>query len=125
MVEAGIVGVPQQLDGFGFRLAEMHGAEGAHILAQAELAAGLGRHILIGPAQALEVRRIGDQDPRHDAGLRGVADGDFAHREGLEQRRVRLLVGLRDHADLADDALVVDLARRAVGRASTRCTGQR
>ena len=40
---------------------------------------------------------------------------DFAHREGLEQRRVRLLVGFRHHADLSDHALVVDLTRRAVG----------
>ena len=33
---------------------------------------------------------------------------------GWKSLRVRVLIGLRDHADLADDALLVDLARRAV-----------
>src|SRR6516225_507872 len=33
VVEAGVVGVAQQLDRFRFSLAEMHGAKGAHILA--------------------------------------------------------------------------------------------
>src|SRR5207253_8151323 len=91
------------------------GAEGTDAFADRELAAGIRRDVLVEPAQALEIGRVGHQDPRHDARLRGVADRVLADREGLEQRRVRVLVGPRHDADLAHHALRVDLARRAIG----------
>ena len=114
VLEARVVGVAQERHGLGLGLAEVHGAEGAHALAETELSPRLPRHLPVGVAEALEVGRVSHEDPGNDARLRGVADRRLAHREGLEQRRMRILVGLRHDADLADDALVVDLTGRPV-----------
>src|SRR5262249_61277042 len=59
-------------------------------------------------------RGMRDQDPGYDAGFGRVADGVLAYRERLEHGRVGALVRPRHHAVLADRALVVDLAGRAV-----------
>src|SRR5439155_26466868 len=54
-------------------------------------------------------------DPRDNPRLRRIADRVLADRERLEQWRMRILVGLWHDADLADDAVCVDLAGGAVG----------
>src|ERR1700747_2271504 len=93
----------------------MDGAEGADAFAETELPPGIRPNILIDPAQALEVGRVGHEDPRHDARLRCVTDRRFADGERLKHLRMRVLIGLGHNADLADDAVGVDLAGRAVG----------
>src|SRR5262249_55054622 len=92
----------------------MHSPEGAYTLAETKLATRIGGDLPIGMAEAPEVRRLRHHYPRHDIGRRGVADCIFAYREWLEQLRVRLLVGFRDHADTPDHAFLIDLAGRAV-----------
>ena len=111
-VEAEVVRPLQQRQAFLARVPERDGAEGADVLAETEGAPVLCRHLLVDLAQPPEVGWVRHQDHRHHADLRGVADRRLAHRERLERRRVRLLVGPRDHRDAADDALLVDLAWR-------------
>src|SRR5262249_59519600 len=53
VLEAGVVGVAQQRHRLGLVAAEVHRAEGAHALAQTELAPVLRRHVLVDLAQAL------------------------------------------------------------------------
>ena len=79
-----------------------------------EVAAGLGRGLLVDLGQAAEIGRVGHQDHRHDVVLGGVDDRRLAHRERLERLGVRLLVGPGDDRDAPQHALLVDLARRPV-----------
>src|ERR1700693_2666253 len=51
---------------------------------------------------------------RGDAPARAPAPRFLAERKGLEQWRMRFLIGLRYHVDLLDASLFVDLAREAV-----------
>ena len=50
VIEAGLVGASEQLDGFGFSAAEMDGAEGTDALAQVKLAPVLSSDVAIGSA---------------------------------------------------------------------------
>ena len=114
MVKAGEVSVAKQRHRLLLCAAEMDGAEGADALAEPELATALCRHLPVEPAQAQEIGRVGDEDPRDDTRPRGRADRVLADRERLENRRMGILIWFRHHADLADDALLVDLAGGAV-----------
>src|SRR5262249_47326533 len=72
------------------------------------------RDLLIDVAQALEVGRVGDENPRHNARARRVANRILTHGKRLEERWMRLLVGLGNDTDFAHYPLRIDLARYTV-----------
>src|SRR5215472_5063231 len=93
----------------------MDGTKAADALAKPEAAAVLRGDLAIEPAKATEIGRIGDENPRDDPRLRGVADRILADRKRLEQWRMRVLVGFRHDADLAHHTLLVDLPGSPIG----------
>src|SRR6516162_7870049 len=114
MVKAGIIGVAEQRHCLLLGAAEMHRAESADALAEPEIAAILRRYLAIKPTQAQKIGRIGNEDPRDNTRLRGIADRILADRERLKQRRMGVLVGPRHDTDLAHHALIIDFAGSAV-----------
>src|SRR5271165_2178403 len=114
MVEPGVIGVAEQRHRLLLGGAEMDRAEGADAFAESELAARLRRYLAIKSAQAMEIGWVGNEDPRNDPRPRSRPDRVLADRERLENGRMRILVRLRHDADLANDALVVNLAGGAI-----------
>ena len=96
--EPTVIGVGKKCDGFCLRLAKMHGAEGTNAFAQPERAASVPRNLLIDMAEPLEIGRVRDENPGHNAGASRVANRILTHRKRLEERRMRLLVRLRNDA---------------------------
>src|SRR5258707_313965 len=115
MVEAGVIGRAEERHGLFLGAAEMDGTEAPDAFAKPQIATVLRRHLAIEPAQALEIGRIGNEDPRDDPRLRGIADRVLADRERLEEWRMGILVGLGDDADLGKYPPFVDLPGGAVG----------
>src|SRR5437016_927871 len=109
-----VVGFGQKCDSFRLCLTKMHSAEGANAFAQFERAAGVLRDLLIDVAEPLEIGWVGDENPGHNAGTSRVANRILTHRKWLEERRMRLLIGLGNDANPAYHPLLVDLAWRPV-----------
>src|SRR5215510_11547861 len=112
--ESAVIGVGKKCYGFRFRLTKMHRAEGTNAFAQFESAAGVLRNLLINVAESLEIGWVGDENPGHNARAGRVANRILTHRKRLKERRMRLLIGLGNDANLAHYPLLVDLARRPV-----------
>src|SRR4029453_2832772 len=112
--ESAVIGFGKKCYGFRLRLTKMHSAEGANAFTQFESAAGVLRNLLIDVAEPLEIGWIGDENPGHNTGAGRVANRILTHRKRLKERRMRLLVGLGNDANLAHHPLLVDLARRPV-----------
>ncbi len=81
--------------------------------------------VMIGLDHALELRGVGNQDPRHDALGGTPADRLLAHRERLPDLRVRRGVGLRHDADPLHGPRLVHFAGRPSSFVHVFPTGQR
>src|SRR5579885_1460779 len=86
----------------------------ADSFAQFQLAARRARLFTIGFDESAHHGGMGNQDGRNDLLARAPSHRLLADRKGLEQGRMRPLIGLGHHVDLLDTAQFVHLAGKAV-----------